>query len=43
VPVFAAVVLALGAWEFLAPVSSPADLADAGEETLLVVLLTGED
>jgi len=43
VPVFAAVVIALGVWNYFAPVNSVADLTASGEDAMLVALLAGEE
>jgi len=42
-PVFAAIVIALGVWNFTAPTDPLADLVgDASDEAALVAMLTGE-
>lgn len=43
VPVFAAVVIALGIWNFVAPDSSVTELTDNNDDTMLVALLAGEE
>ena len=43
VPVFAALVIGLGVWNYLAPVNSVAELTNSSEDAMLVALLAGEE